>query len=1028
MKKKKIEKISLICAFSALVITLGAIPLGSYLGYNAYVDKINANKPSSSSKPTEEIPTDPVLIKIEARLKNGFKYFDNGKANPTKDDFEVVGIYSIGKDKTIEETLSSKQYEMAVPDDFALNGGVIKFVHKEFSFDFAVKLEKVKPIKLEFITNPYTVYYKEGEKFSKDGITGNVVYNDGSKKEFDEDFLIIDNTNPLKTSDNKMKLSYKIDGEIVTGEINLTVANASNYDNGELIRLVNVGDSFIEDGSTISQASLEVRAEYESNNKVLLNNEDLIISNSSETVKFGNEQILNIASKNNSNVELKVEAYVAKTIDLSSVSTIKNGKSYLFDGDDFINEKPTSYIGDFKKDDVINFDINTSKICSTNLIMDIANFDFNKISDNNYNIKDLLLNDNISIFINNKAVEYNDISLNGYGNFTDLEKAGNVYKEINIPNLKLKKGDNNIKLKFKKDSKLKINNIKLASKGVKEKYLLGEYVTRCQEENISPSYNITKYDKITNITSKAGRLMQGACLIGDDVFYVMSTGGAQKGAVVRYNLITGEKISESEAFNLSSKVDWTYQNAGNMAYINGLLYITKVDGSLLTVNPTTMEINENFVSPFTGLDPNDKIVALEANKYMQEYVVVTKKMNNKYEMHFYDRKLNKIEDKVITLDKLNGNELQNTYSNDKYIYALYSKDGGHQFDIVLYDWNGNKINEFSIAGGTDELGTGEVGGQDRLQNIIEYNGELYVGCMLWGASSTAIYKVQYDISSFVTYESLSLGEYLSKCKDNNLEAKYTISSPIMSKHLVNGSCLTQNIVSDGKYAYIGVTTFDGSKSGCVEKYDLTTNKSILISEKFECSTTAEWKLQTAGNLCYANGKILFVTNDKGIVTLDAETLKIENTKVDFTSSNDSTNITGISYNQVTNQYVVSYKSNKSYIFDNEYKLVATLNKNTTHSTLEYQSTTSNSNYIYQTFGTDGTYATTINVFDWNGKFITSLDINTKDATNKLGNSDSGSVQCVFEFNEKIYLLVLQWNDNKGGFLYQLNMDQSILPE
>ena len=67
-------------------------------------------------------------------------------------------------------------------------------------------------------------------------------------------------------------------------------------------------------------------------------------------------------------------------------------------------------------------------------------------------------------------------------------------------------------------------------------------------------------------------------------------------------------------------------------------------------------------------------------------------------------------------------------------------------------------------------------------------------------------------------------------------------------------------------------------------------------------------------------------------------------------------------------------------------------------------------------------------FIMNAKQITSLDINTKDATNKLGNSDSGSVQCVFEFNEKIYLLVLQWNDNKGVFLYQLNMDQSILPE
>ena len=37
MKKKQIEKISILCAFGALIITLGAIPLGSYLGYRNFL-------------------------------------------------------------------------------------------------------------------------------------------------------------------------------------------------------------------------------------------------------------------------------------------------------------------------------------------------------------------------------------------------------------------------------------------------------------------------------------------------------------------------------------------------------------------------------------------------------------------------------------------------------------------------------------------------------------------------------------------------------------------------------------------------------------------------------------------------------------------------------------------------------------------------------------------------------------------------------------------------------------------------------
>ena len=1036
MKKKQIEKISILCAFGALIITLGAIPLGSYLGYKNYVDRINANS-SSVNKPSTEIPSDPVLIGIEARLKDGVGFYDNGKANPSKDDFNVVGIYSIGKDKNIEENLSDKQYEMTVPENFNINGGTITFKHGDFTFDYVAKLEKVKPVKLEFTSNPYIVTYQEGEQFNKDGVMGNIIYNDGSTKEFNSSWLGIENKNNLTTNDKNVRLSYTIDGVTVYGEVEIKVLSKAEFSNGELIKLTTTGDSYIEEGKSLASVETEVRAVYESSNKVLLSNEDLEIANSSNIAKFGKEEVLFVNSKSNVNAALKINPYISKTIDLTTLGTLKNGKSYSVVNGNITLENNVTYLDGFKANDVLTFNVNSSNSCKTRIILDVANEYIVKNNDATYSSKDLYLNNIIDLFVNSKDTSISDsVIINGIGEFSDLDKGSNVYQKIVIDNVSLKKGNNNIQIRFKEQERknyldaspaFKLKDLKLATKGFKESYQLGEYVLACKNEEYTPNYKIEKYDKLAISSSSVGKMVQGSCVIGEYVYYLVVTGGNQFGALVKYNILTGEKVKESEKITLSDKTNWTAENVGNIAYFNNLIYVTKVDGTLITIDPNTFEVNTNPINPFSDLAETDKILAMETNKYEKEYLAVIEGRflgkESKY-IQFYNHKFEKIENKNIVLEKISGYTFQNTYSNDKFIYALYSANGTHELKIAMYDWDGNKIQDFSIKGGSDTLGIGE---KDNLQNMFEYNGELYVGCMLFNSYYSIIYKVQFDTSMFNVTTQMNLGEYLSKCQELGIEAKVGYSSPVVSNHSIDGAFMTQGMCTDGENIYIGYTT-GGNADICVEKYDLSANKSIATSEKIKSATVSNWDYQVAGNVCYAEGKILVTTVDQGLVTLNAETLKVEETKINFKAPSGNKTITGISYNSIEKKYVVSYSTNKSFIFDASGNLVSELAKGTTDATLLYQSTTSNNDYIYQTFGKDGTYAITINIFDWTGKFITSLSMDTKDNNNKLGTIPSGSVQCVFEYKDKVYLLVMQWNLPTGGFLYQLNFDYTNIPE
>ena len=108
-------------AIVAIVTTL-SVMLPSHAEWKKYYDNVMAEK-----KQKEYLNSLPLkFLGISAELNQGVKYYDNESAYPEKGDFTVKANFT-EKWKDFTKKLSSKEYTMTVPEDFAKNGGTIVF-------------------------------------------------------------------------------------------------------------------------------------------------------------------------------------------------------------------------------------------------------------------------------------------------------------------------------------------------------------------------------------------------------------------------------------------------------------------------------------------------------------------------------------------------------------------------------------------------------------------------------------------------------------------------------------------------------------------------------------------------------------------------------------------------------------------------------------------------------------------------------------------------------------------------------------
>lgn len=106
---------------AAMVTTL-SVMLPSYLEYKNYYNIAMADK--AEKERLSKLPLE--FLGISAELDQNVKYWDNDTAEPQNSDFIVRANFT-EKGKDFSKKLSSKEFEMTVPSDFAKNGGTIVF-------------------------------------------------------------------------------------------------------------------------------------------------------------------------------------------------------------------------------------------------------------------------------------------------------------------------------------------------------------------------------------------------------------------------------------------------------------------------------------------------------------------------------------------------------------------------------------------------------------------------------------------------------------------------------------------------------------------------------------------------------------------------------------------------------------------------------------------------------------------------------------------------------------------------------------
>lgn len=108
-------------AIVAIVTTL-SVMLPSHAEWKKYYDNVMAEK--REKERLNSLPFE--FLGISAELNQDVKYYDNDSAYPEKVDFTVKANFT-EKGKDFTKKLSSKEYTMTVPEDFAKNGGTIVF-------------------------------------------------------------------------------------------------------------------------------------------------------------------------------------------------------------------------------------------------------------------------------------------------------------------------------------------------------------------------------------------------------------------------------------------------------------------------------------------------------------------------------------------------------------------------------------------------------------------------------------------------------------------------------------------------------------------------------------------------------------------------------------------------------------------------------------------------------------------------------------------------------------------------------------
>ncbi len=1082
---KKVKLISLISIACAGIFVAGSIPLYAWTSYTNYLNGIanngktdSNNTQASSSNNSENQNKELILEKITAKLKDGLGYYDNGRAIPKFDDFEVYAHYKKGEEE-IEERLYDDQVEMEVPSDFVEDGGIIKFTYKDKTFDFDVVLAPVAISKLKVTENPYIIYYKEGEKLDIQGIKVEGINNDGTPCDVNISDVVA-GENPLKVGDSEGAVSLRNNKDI-KGIFPITVVKEEEYNEGDILSYdVDEGNLLLKDGEKLSNSdssSLKIVARYSSGNKRLMSEDKITIEDDSKTVSFGSDLETKIKVENEKSVdELFVKVKTAKELNADDPSLTLNGFKkesapvYVVDENSSIAESPKTenvlISGAAEENRSIAFKFNSASFTTADVSIDLAS-SYEKEGDS-YVSKAIALNKAINLKVNGLSKTIDSETTAKQVSSSDETKVKNAYQKIFLRNVNIVEGENKVEIVLLSDyaEEVSIRSINLTSLGeVPEytfpSYLEGHELAKKDKMADAQFYSIKNYSFFKDDSGDL-KIPYSSFIDNGYLYSFLGAYEGKKAALVKFDFSTMKEV-KSNLVIPEHKADW-----GSLGSIVDLgddkLGLVRADVAGSEVQEVTI-YSKNTLKETGKISlqfPWQLVVkGLTFNKTLRKFAAYDGNTT-----WLLDENGNVLKENFIGKFQSWGNltkheGITDLSGNDDYIiviaqYGESEEPGNKQnydFRTLVYDWEGNEVYhtpegqkykfDYTNMPENDNWKYWNFGAgwESRAYQLILNGDETYLMCAKISNDGFFISSAAFNPNFAKHFDSATLGGYIGKASNEGKNPSYTskllnsegykIKVPYKGE---NKEGIIDSTVTLNGNVYATVSINGGSQAAMVAQLEVSAT-GVTIKEQskvFELITQdkqdPEWVKATT--IFTKDGKLGVFNNRNATITFfDADTLNVIQGEDLTVKGTDAPAIYG-TYSDVYKKYVF-FDGNKFYFADEDGNLTGKTfgnkqpDKDTSvDGTVLNMQLTTDGNYIYMLYTQDGLYNAKIRAFDWDGNEVGLATVPLNGKVDGAGEFKKFNVKNIFFLKGKLYLEVFA-HDGKGNFTYEVSYDQSI---
>ena len=536
------------------------------------------------------------------------------------------------------------------------------------------------------------------------------------------------------------------------------------------------------------------------------------------------------------------------------------------------------------------------------------------------------------------------------------------------------------------------------------------------------NYDITLNKVSDKIQSNEFKIPQGGCTDGNNLYYALNKMGSAETKLVKYNLFTKETLY-SNVITLCSGNEFV-QTPGKTFFYNNMIGLILKDGTIKFFDTNTLsEITDEKLT-FTGDLKAEYIYDISYNEKQNKFALIDKAGN----LYFANKDL--VTYSSGTKISVDG-DLNDIYSDEKYIYALGGSNNVIGGTISIYDWLGNVIKEKVSFNDTDNKTGITLDSEVNAQSIVKLNDKYY--CAINRFNSDGLLICELEFNNNVNKSNLNLNfidsmEYIEKTNKNISEVKYQQLFKYSGRQ-------SRGAFVDGDYMYFSFTN-SGATDTILVKYNSKTNRIENETEAFEINTEKTY-VQTKGSIFVYNDNVYVCVKENKFKVFD-ENLNALNDGNEVTLfENFPETIVDVEYNKTEDKFAI-IGANTLYIYDsNKKKITKTDVTGSFYSSsilekderLNLQDVTSTDKYIYTLSNKDGVLGGGISIFDWSGNQCDTLTetYNDKayksliihDAANTCATSDGKyNGQSIFIKDNELYFVALNYGAGSGSFVFK----------